>query len=290
MKSVIDTRAPEEIEDMAADSTDHESDAGESGEATTSAGPDSTSPDSKSPDSKSTESASPESKKSAAGSDPAASGRRSGTLTLSVTSLAVGLGAVAAVVIGAVLIWLVVDKSGQVDDLKSAAKDKAHAEEVALDYATGAANMSYEDTQGWLTRLTANTTPELSAKLRNAASQMEQLLRPMQWSSTSAPITAKVSSVDGDVYQVDAFVQIVTKNVQTSASGIDTTATYKLTIDKGQDWKITAITSNGTNLDADGASTDGQAPSAGNQNQQTQNQQTPDQQTQNGQNQGTPGN
>ena len=49
---------------------------------------------------------------------------------------------------------------------------------MALDYATGAANMSYEDTQGWLTRLTDNTTPELSAKLRNAASQMEQLLRP----------------------------------------------------------------------------------------------------------------
>ena len=63
--------------------------------------------------------------------------------------------------------------------------------------------------------------------------------------------------MDGNVYQVDAFVQIVTKNVQTSASGIDTTATYKLTIDKDQGWKITAITSNGTNFDADGASPEG---------------------------------
>lgn len=213
-----------------------------------------------------------------------------GTLTLSVKSLLTGLGALAVLIVGALLIWLVVDKSGQVSDLKAEAKNNAHAEKVALDYATGAANMSYEDTQGWLTRLTANTTPELSAKLRNAASQMEQLLRPMQWSSTSSPITAKVSSVDGDVYQVDAFVQIITKNVQTSATGIDTTATYKLTIDKGQDWMITAITSNGTNMDADGASPDPRNPAAGNQNQKTQNQQTPTQQTPSGQDQGTAGN
>jgi len=218
-------------------------------------------------------------------------------VTLSVRTLLIGLGAAAVVIAGAVLIWLVVDKAGQIDDLNSAAKDKAHAEQVALDYATGAANMSYEDTQGWLTRLTDNTTPELSAKLRNAASQMEQLLRPMQWSSTSTPITAKVESVDGNVYQVDAFVQIVTKNVQTSASGIDTTATYKLTIDKDQGWKITAITSNGTNFDADGASPEGNntegnnaggsgAGTAGDQKQQAPKQSTPAGQNAGGQNAG----
>ncbi len=224
-------------------------------------------------------------------------GRGRGTVTLSVRTLLIGLGAAAVVIAGAVLIWLVVDKAGQIDDLNSAAKDKAHAEQVALDYATGAANMSYEDTQGWLTRLTDNTTPELSAKLRNAASQMEQLLRPMQWSSTSTPITAKVESVDGNVYQVDAFVQIVTKNVQTSASGIDTTATYKLTIDKDQGWKITAITSNGTNFDADGASPEGNntegnnaggsgAGAAGDQKQQASKQSTPAGQNAGGQNAG----
>ncbi|MCF8571347.1 hypothetical protein L5G32_13825 [Gordonia sp. HY002] len=182
--------------------------------------------------------------------------------TITMKSLLSSLAALAVVVVLAALIWMVVDKSSELNDMKAANADTAHAEKVALDYSTGAAEMSYEDTQGWLKRLTANTTPELGTRLRNAAGQMEQLLRPLQWSSTSSPISAKVTSVEGDTYKVDAFVGITTKNVQTPASGIETTATYKLTIDKDQDWKITAITSNGTNLDADGAAPADGAPAA----------------------------
>ena len=182
--------------------------------------------------------------------------------TITMKSLLSALAALVVVVVLGVLIWMVVAKSSEVDDMKAASADKAHAEQVALDYSTGAAEMSYEDTQGWLKRLTANTTPELGTRLRNAAGQMEQLLRPLQWSSTSSPISAKVTSVEGDTYKVDAFVGITTKNVQTPADGIETTATYKLTIDKDQDWKITAITSNGTNLDADGAAPADGAPAA----------------------------
>ncbi|MGB3602238.1 hypothetical protein [Gordonia sp. (in: high G+C Gram-positive bacteria)] len=173
--------------------------------------------------------------------------------TVSIKALLTGAAILAVGVLIAALSWTVVSKSSEIDDMKAARADTAHAEQVALDYATGAADMSYEDTQGWLKRLTANTTPELGTRLRNAAGQMEQLLRPLQWSSTSSPISAKVTSVDGDVYKVDSFVGIVTKNVQAPAAGVETTATYKLTIDKAQDWKITAITSNGTNLDANGA-------------------------------------
>ncbi|GAA4675615.1 hypothetical protein [Gordonia humi] len=191
--------------------------------------------------------------------------------TISVKVIASAVAGLVVVAALAVLIWLVVSKSSEVDDLKAANAADAHAEQIALDYAAGAADMSYEDTQGWLTRLTANTTPELGTRLRNAASQMEQLLRPLQWSSTSSPIAAKVTSVDGDVYKVDAFVGILTKNVQAPADGIETTATYKLTIDRGQDWKITAITSNGTSLDADGAQTEAPQSDA----QQTEAPQTP---------------
>ena len=182
--------------------------------------------------------------------------------TITMKALLSVLAALVVVVVLAALIWMVVAKSSEIDDMKAASADKAHAEQVALDYSTGAAEMSYEDTQGWLKRLTANTTPELGTRLRNAAGQMEQLLRPLQWSSTSSPISAKVTSVDGDVYKVDAFVGIVTKNVQTPADGVETTATYKLTVDKDQDWKITQITSNGTNLDASGAAPEGDAPAA----------------------------
>ena len=175
------------------------------------------------------------------------------TRTVSMKSLVSGIAAVAIAAVLAALVWMVVDARSEVGDMKAMAADRAHAEKVALDYSTGAAQMSYEDTQGWLGRLTANTTPELGARLRNAAGQMEQLLRPLQWSSTAAPISAKATSVDGDLFKVDAFVGIVTKNVQAPANGVETTATYKLTIDRSQDWKITEITSNGTNLDGEGA-------------------------------------
>ncbi|MBM7367363.1 hypothetical protein [Gordonia hydrophobica] len=185
--------------------------------------------------------------------------------TISIKEFLAGVVVVAIVAVVAVLAWLVVSLSSELDGMKAADADTAHAEKVALDYSAGAAEMSYEDTQGWLKRLTANTTPELGTRLRNAAGQMEQLLRPLQWSSTASPISAKVTSVDGDVYQVDAFVGIVTKNVQAPADGVETTATYKLTIDKAQDWKITAITSNGTNLNADGATpADGTPPATQN--------------------------
>ena len=45
-------------------------------------------------------------------------------MTLSVRTLLIGLGAAAVVIAGAVLIWLVVDKAGQIDDLNSAARTR----------------------------------------------------------------------------------------------------------------------------------------------------------------------
>lgn len=176
------------------------------------------------------------------------------------------VGAVAVLVVAALVVmaWQLWSASSEVDDMKAAAADEAKAEQVALDYAKGAADMSFENPEDWRSRLTKGTSPELSERLRQASTQMEQLLRPLQWSSTATPIAAKVESVDGDVYQVVAFVNVRTKNVQ-APSGIESTATYKITLDKSQDWLITAISSTGSNLDAgeSAAPGAGQAPAGG---------------------------
>lgn len=182
---------------------------------------------------------------------------KSGLSARSVSLRSVLIGAVAVLVVAGVALmgWQLWSTSNEVDDLQAASADRAKAEQVALDYAQGAANMSFENPEDWRGRLTKGTSPELSERLRQASTQMEQLLRPLQWSSTSEPIAAKVESVDGDTYQVVAFVNVRTKNVQ-APSGIESTATYRITLDKSQDWLITAISSTGSNLDAN----DGEAP------------------------------
>lgn len=170
----------------------------------------------------------------------------------SVSLRSIVIGAVAVLVIAAVALlgWQWKSASDEVGRLEATAADNAAAEKVALDYATGAADMSFENPDEWRTLLTKGTSPELSERLRRASTQMEQLLRPLQWSSTAQPIAAKVESVDGNTYQVVAFVNVQTKNVQ-APSGIESTATYRVTLDKSQNWLITAISSTGSNLDAE---------------------------------------
>ncbi|WP_439031514.1 hypothetical protein [Gordonia terrae] len=181
--------------------------------------------------------------------------------SVSLRSILIGVVAVLVVAAIALLGWQWRSASEEVDRLNAAAAADAAAEKVALDYATGAADMSFENPDEWRTLLTKGTSPELSERLRRASTQMEQLLRPLQWSSTAQPIAAKVESVDGDTYQVVAFVNVQTKNVQ-APSGIESTATYRVTLDKSQNWLITAISSTGSNLDADNA---GNNPAGGEQ-------------------------
>lgn len=181
--------------------------------------------------------------------------------SVSMRTLALGVLAVVVVAVIAVLGWRLVAVSGQVDDMKSATANSARAEKVALDYATGAAQMNYQNPDDWRTRLTQNTTPELADRLRKASQSMEQLIVPLQWSSTAEPIAAKVVSQDNGTYQVVAFVNVTTKNAQ-APDGIESTATYKVTIDPNQNWQISEISGIGTNLGTgdDGNASGGTAP------------------------------
>lgn len=161
-------------------------------------------------------------------------------VSISVRSLVFSL--VAAVLVGTigVLAWLLVDARGQVraDDRRNA--DYARAEQIALDYAVDAAAIDYRDLDAWKVQLVKGTTPELKDRLTKAGDSMEQILAPLQWSSTARPLAAKVrTEIDGS-YIVDSFVSVLTKTLQ-APEGLQSTATYSLTIDSRNDWQISDV-------------------------------------------------
>ncbi len=136
--------------------------------------------------------------------------------------------------------WLYVDAHGKLAEQSRDRDNAAHAEKIALNYAVNAAAMNYQDLTAWKVKLVAGTSPELNDKLTKAASSMEQILVPLQWTSTAQPLTAKVHSFAGGVYVVDCFVSVQTKTVQ-AADALQSTATYSVTIDSNKDWQITDV-------------------------------------------------
>ena len=167
-------------------------------------------------------------------------GSRVANSAVSLKSLLVG-GLIAVLIAGVCALGFMLHaKSNDLDNLNAASADRAHAEQIALDYATGAAEMDFKDLGPWRTRLTAGTSPELANRLTQAATSMEQIISPLQWVAQSTPIVAKVRSEDNGIYTVDCFVSVQTTNSQ-APEGIQSTATYQLTIDRSNDWLITEI-------------------------------------------------
>ncbi|OMC39602.1 hypothetical protein A5742_04925 [Mycolicibacterium fortuitum] len=169
--------------------------------------------------------------------------RSSGTgrrISVSVRSLVLGTLIIALVAALAVMTWLYFDGNRKLDAQLQQARDNQHAEQVALDYAVKAAVMDYKDLGPWKRALVEGTSPELAKKLTEAANAMEQILQPLQWSSSAKPIAAKVRSHDNGVYVVDSFVSVMTKTVQ-ATDPLQSTATYSVTIDPASGWKITDV-------------------------------------------------
>ncbi|WP_418002819.1 hypothetical protein ACNO8X_22730 [Mycobacterium sp. PDNC021] len=123
---------------------------------------------------------------------------------------------------------------------QDAAASRHHAEEVALSYAKGAAQMDFKDIPGWTKQLTANTSPELAKKLKDAAASMEQIIVPLQWTSAPTPITAATRSDHNGIFVVNCFVSVMTKNTQ-APNGIQSTATYTVTVNQNDNWTITDV-------------------------------------------------
>ncbi|GAY17661.1 hypothetical protein [Mycobacterium sp. shizuoka-1] len=177
---------------------------------------------------------------SAAPEPDAARVERKPPKAVSVRALVTGVVVVVLAAAVGVLAWLYVSAEGTIDAQKRQAANYKHAEDVALDYAVNAAVMDFHDLGSWKTKLVAGTSPELKDKLTKAADSMEQILVPLQWNSTAKPLVAKVRSESGGVYVVDSFVNVVTKTMQ-APDGLQSTATYSITMDANNNWQITDV-------------------------------------------------
>ncbi|WKG10165.1 hypothetical protein QX204_01265 [Nocardia sp. PE-7] len=169
-----------------------------------------------------------------------------GTVAVRVSSLVGGAVIAVLAIIALVLGVLLGSARSEISDMKDQAADNAKAEQIALDYSVGSATLNYQDVDAWVAELKAGTSPELSNKFDATGDKLEQIIIPLKWTSTAAPITAKVLSQEGEVYKVAAFVDVSTTNAQ-NPDGLRNTVTYNITVDAGKDWKITDVGS------ADGA-------------------------------------
>jgi flagellar basal body-associated protein FliL len=139
-----------------------------------------------------------------------------------------------------IMTWLYLGEKAKLDGQARQAADNSHAERVALDYAVDAAKIDAKNPDAWKKNLVKGTTPELKEKLSSAAASMEQILVPLQWNSTAVPLVAKVRSNTNGIYAVDTFVGVETKTVQ-APDGLQSTATYSITIDSNHDWQISEV-------------------------------------------------
>ncbi|HLS76733.1 MAG TPA: hypothetical protein VK083_08100 [Nocardia sp.] len=120
------------------------------------------------------------------------------------------------------------------------AADERRAEQIALDYALGASTIDYRDVASWFTRLKDGAAAPLAAKFDATAPQLEQILLPLQWTSTATALSADVISESDGVFQVNAYLTVDSTSVQ-NPDGARTTVTYSLTIDRAANWEITEV-------------------------------------------------
>jgi len=161
-------------------------------------------------------------------------------VSVSVRALLAALVIAAVLASVGILTWLYVDAKAKLDEQSRQAANNSHAEQIALDYAVGAAKINAQDLEPWKKNLVKGTTPELKEKLSSASTSMEQILVPLQWNSTATPLVAKVRSNANGIYIVDTFVGVETKTTQ-APDGLQSTATYSITIDSNHDWQISDV-------------------------------------------------
>jgi hypothetical protein len=177
------------------------------------------------------------------------SGGQPRSVSLSLRSLVVGAVMVLLIAAVATLGWLYIGARDQSHAQAMQLANDSHAEKIALDYAVSAATMDYKDLQAWKVKLVQGTSPELNNKLTAAGTSMEQVLVPLQWSSSARPLVAKVRSNTGGLYVVDCFVSVDTKTIQ-SPDPLQSTATYSTTIDSNNNWLITDVGGIGSALES----------------------------------------
>jgi Mce-associated membrane protein len=161
-------------------------------------------------------------------------------ISISIRTLLVAALITALLATAGVLAWFYIGAETKLNDKAKQAANNSHAEQIALDYAVDAAKIDVQDLNVWKKNLVKGTTAELKEKLSSAATSMEQILVPLQWKSTAVPLVAKVRSSANGIYVVVTFVGVETKTVQ-APDGLQSTATYSITIDSQHDWQISDV-------------------------------------------------
>ncbi|GAB17969.1 hypothetical protein GOEFS_044_00050 [Gordonia effusa NBRC 100432] len=165
-------------------------------------------------------------------------------LTVSLSGLLTGV--VGAVVVAVLVVGLVVfavrDFSARddLDALRADAAARAHAETIAGQYAVTAATLDYRDLTPWIANMKKGVSDDLRKQYDVIGQAMEQVLTPLRMQTTADLVVAKTIAVNGNMYRVQAVVDVNTKTVQTPNGG-STTAVYAVTLDKGRDWMITSV-------------------------------------------------
>ncbi|WP_019200676.1 hypothetical protein [Tsukamurella sp. 1534] len=163
---------------------------------------------------------------------PGATSRR--TTVLTVVSTVAVIAVLAGLIAGGVLL---VQRTGELDDIKREQADRAHAEKVAADYAVAASTFDYRDLTPWRTEPVKNATPELKKKWEASTGAMNQLLQPLQWVSKATLLDAVEKSVSGPVRTVTVYVQVDATNVQ-NPEGRTVVSVYEVTMDQDKGWLI----------------------------------------------------
>ncbi|WP_280273717.1 hypothetical protein [Nocardia wallacei] len=178
------------------------------------------------------------------GEEQAGKGGRNGggvrSVSVPLSAIAVGAGVVVLVAGLAVACFGWWSARDEVEGMRSGAAGERHAEQVATDYAVGASTIDHQNVAAWVSKLKANTSPQLANKFDATAPKLEEILLPLKWTSTAVPIAAKVASASGGVYKVNVFVDVTSTNAQNPKGG-QMTVTYNVTVDSNGGWQITDV-------------------------------------------------
>ncbi|MGO3326403.1 hypothetical protein [Gordonia sp. (in: high G+C Gram-positive bacteria)] len=167
-----------------------------------------------------------------------------GQVTMSIPALIASLlaGLLIVVLAATTVLFVLRDSSARsdLDAMRASAADDAGAQEVAGKYAVSAATLDYQDLTPWITAMKKGVSPELSKRYDAVGQTMEQIITPLRMKTSAELVTTSVSDSEGDLYRVDAVVNVNTSTVQ-NPNGSNAVAVYKLTLDRSKDWLITEV-------------------------------------------------
>ncbi|MFE6862910.1 hypothetical protein [Nocardia sp. NPDC057668] len=171
---------------------------------------------------------------------PPARPTASGTVSIRRSTLVTGVALLTAAAVAGTTTTLWLSARSDLSAADAARSAEHRAEQVATDYAVGAASIDYRQADAWVGKLKANTSPQLAGKFDATAGKLQEILVPLQWTSTAAPLAAKVADTQGELYRVNVFVNVTSKSAQ-NPDGVQTTVTYTVSVDGAQGWQVVDV-------------------------------------------------